>query len=55
MDQDGWNRLYLDDDPDKGTGTEKLFLAVAGDLDEGRALDLGCGSGRLALALAEVG
>ena len=55
MNRDDWNRIYLGDDHDRGTGTEGLFLAAARDLAPGRALDLGCGPGALALALAAAG
>lgn len=55
MDREAWNRLYVEADPDPGTGTEALFLAAAAELDPGRAVDLGCGPGALALALAELG
>lgn len=55
MDREVWNRLYTGADPDSGTGTEALFLAAAADLPPGRALDLGCGPGALALGLADHG
>ena len=55
MDRDAWNQLYVGEEPDSGTGTEELFLAVAREFEPGRALDLGCGPGTLSLALAETG
>ena len=55
VNREEWNRLYAGADPDPGTGTEALFLAAAAELDPGRALDLGCGPGALALGLSELG
>ncbi len=55
MTRDDWNRLYRGDAADSGTGTEEMFLAAAREREPGRALDLGCGPGVLALALAERG
>ncbi|MDE2990279.1 MAG: class I SAM-dependent methyltransferase [Chloroflexota bacterium] len=55
MDRESWNRLYTGADPDPGTGTEALFLAIGAALTPGHALDLGCGPGTLALGLAEHG
>ena len=55
MDCETWNQLYVGADPDPGTGTEGLFMAAAAELDPGRAVDLGCGPGALALGLAELG
>ena len=55
MDREAWNNLYVGDAPDSGTGTEEMFLGVAQELKPGKALDLGCGSGVLSLALAERG
>jgi 2-polyprenyl-3-methyl-5-hydroxy-6-metoxy-1,4-benzoquinol methylase len=55
MDHAAWNNIYSGEEPDSGAGNEELFLAVARGLDPGLALDLGCGPGALAIALAADG
>ena len=55
MDSHEWNRMYSGADGDPGTGTERLFLAVAESMPAASALDLGCGPGALAIGLAKLG
>ncbi|MCY9783724.1 class I SAM-dependent methyltransferase [Nocardiopsis sp. EMB25] len=49
-----WDDLYSGDGSDTAD-PDPVLLAPAGDLPPGRALDLGCGAGGNALALAERG
>ena len=50
-----WDGPYLTEDPSFNTEANAFLVDVAGDLESGRALDVGMGQGRNALHLARQG
>jgi 2-polyprenyl-3-methyl-5-hydroxy-6-metoxy-1,4-benzoquinol methylase len=53
--QDMWNDRYRESETVFGHEANQFLVEVAADLEPGTALDLGCGQGRNALWLAELG